>query len=320
MDKSLFGMEKALQSALYRGVNFLQQSQLPSGEFRTYLSNNSAMEGSCVYDSSPFATTIVLHGLQYVQEDAIRPYVESMQNNAYAFFLREMEPPGLWRYWTSQSGKLIAPDLDDTCCISFLLSKAGLGNVYFDNQQIIKNNRSRNGLFLTWFQDYVEKNDIDSVVNANVLLYLGFCPETEDLCHQLVQIIMHDLEEQTYWYYLDNIALYYAISRAYREGVRLLAPAVERIIEKVRSCREFDNEIAAALMVSTLINLDYWDEVLFSEAAEYLLTMQNQAGFWRRIAYYVGPEPPIPHRAWFGSEELTTGLCIEAIARLRAGL
>jgi len=70
------------------------------------------------------------------------------------------------------------------------------------------------------------------------------------------------------------------------------------------------------LAISTLLNLGRsLDDARSLAALDLLLESQRSDGSWRRQAYYTGPEPPTPHSAWFGSEALTTCLCLEALAR-----
>lgn len=229
-----------LESALVKALQFLSTNQLSTGEFQTFISNDPLLQEKVWYDSSPFATSIVLYGLCYAQNvtnintpegEQLSGLAGRMRASGHSFLLSEMEHPGVWRYWTSQSGKRILPDLDDTCCISFLLREAGAGAILRANRSVIVQNKNHEGLFCTWITNH-PNNDIDSVVNANVLLYLGSCSETAELSEYLIQIVLQDKEEGTYWYYLDNLSLYYAISRAYWHGVTCLAPLRDRMLEK----------------------------------------------------------------------------------------
>jgi len=65
------------------------------------------------------------------------------------------------------------------------------------------------------------------------------------------------------------------------------------------------------LGICTLLDLG-WEEEGLEAFVQYVLNAQSSKGFWeRRILYYGGPKKLI---GW-GSEELTTAFCLEALAR-----
>ena len=135
-----------LTQTIGHGLGFLERSQLPHGEFRTWASSDEAMGDGCVFDSSPFVTSLVLHCLGY----ADGPQARGMLDRGLDFLQEEMEPPGLWRYWSTRNERhwLLPPDLDDTCCISSVLRQNG--RPVPANQAMILANRNEAGLFYTW--------------------------------------------------------------------------------------------------------------------------------------------------------------------------
>jgi len=62
------------------------------------------------------------------------------------------------------------------------------------------------------------------------------------------------------------------------------------------------------------LNLDAKPEGL-AKAIAYLVSTQREDGSWKRIPMYGGPPTPTT----FGSADLTTGICLEALARYAAG-
>lgn len=104
------------------------------------------------------------------------------------------------------------------------------------------------------------------------------------------------------------------LSRAYFNGVSSLSVSKAPIIDRVISLQEKDgslgDELHAALAVCTLLNFDYQSPEI-REAIEHILETQKESGSWVEVAMYLGPAP------YYGSEELTTALCAEAIARYR---
>lgn len=294
-----------LEHAISAGIDFLYQNQLPYGEFKTYACSDEEMTTDCYFDSSPFATTFVLYSTSFVDD----PRVKDMKGKAISFFLDEMDSRGLWKYWTSRNDRNINPDLDDTSCISHILLKNEIP--FKSNLDVILANRNNQGIFYTWVRDPHRENDIDCVVNANVLLYLGENEDTKKTCGYLNDIILYNQENSCSLYYPDRLSLYYMLSRTNFNGISCLNTSRDLIVERVISMQKddgsFGNELSTALAVNTLLNFDYHGPNVL-EAIEYILGTQAEDGSWPRAVFYLGP-------AYYGSEELTTAISIEALAR-----
>lgn len=295
-----------LERAISAGIDFLYQSQLPYGEFKTYACSDEEMTTDCYFDSSPFVTTFVLYSTSFVDD----PKVKDMTEKAISFFLDEMDSRGLWKYWTSRNDRNINPDLDVISCISYILVKNGIP--FESNLDVILANRDDQGMFYTWVRDPHRENDIDCVVNANVLLYLGENADIRETCQYLDKTVLDSQEGSCSPYYPDRLALYYMLSRAYFNGASCLHTSRDSIVERVISIQKddgsFGNELSTALAACTLLNFnDHGSSVL--EAIEYILSTQAKDGSWSRAVFYLNPV------SYYGSEELTTALCIEALAR-----
>jgi len=285
------------------------------------VAGDETMEDECELESSIFVTTFVLHALDVLGDSGLI----GMKRAAQEFLADEMNSSGLWTYWTSRSPKLIAPDLDGTACASFALRQIHPDIQAGRNIDIILGNRNSEGLFFSWVPSLISGyNDVDSVVNANVVLYLGERTETRAVCDYLNEIISRHRESGSYIYYLDDLALYYAVSRAYINGVRSLGAArdnvISRITTRVREDGSFGNELLTALAICSLSNYSCEDTDLLVSAVSHIIESQAHDGSWPRRAFYRGapPRPYMSSLGWHGSEELTTALCIEALARYRA--
>ncbi len=308
-----------LTSCIAKAANFLDGNQLYNGEFRSYLANNEAMDGRCaLVDSCTFVTSCILYSLSFLND----PGLAAMKRTAFKFLTEEMRPPGIWKYFSSSYPTQIDADLDDTACASFLLRDLHPDIKRGRNLDIILGNTNEDGLFFTWLRQKDDRNDVDSVVNANVLLYLGDREETRVVSDYLNTIIADHREAESYYYYLDDFALYYAMTRAYFNGVISLEPSkdciISRIVGRQRRDGSFGSELLTALAISGLLNYSWTDWVLLGCGVESLMDTQRSDGSWSRRAYYAGPPPPGPCAAWFGSEELTTGFCLEALVRFQA--
>jgi hypothetical protein len=234
-----------------------------------------------------------------------------MTNRAISFLTEEMSGPGLFQYYTSKNTNSIGFDLDDTACASVALEQSNPLVAGGRNVEHFLENRNEAGLFYTWVGDAVPENDVDSVVNANVVLYLGDRDETRSACRYLIETIEDDHESASYYYYLDDMTLYYAVSRAYAHGASLLGGARAAIIEKVlqRSNDDgsFGDELITACAVCSLANFEYDGVARLRNAARYLEERQSANGSWPRVAMFCQPG------RYYGSEELTTALCLEAL-------
>jgi hypothetical protein len=291
------------------GLRFLQNHQLPYGEFRTYASPSIKMRVTS-FDSSVFVTTFVLYSIARIDS----PRVKAMSKKAISFLAEEMRGPGLFQYYTSKNTNSIGYDLDDTACASVALQQSRLPVVGGRNIEHILENRNEADLFYTWVGGAAVENDVDSVVNANVMFYLGDRDETRSAGRYLIDTIERSREGNSYHHYLDDMTLYYAVSRAYAHGAPSLGGAREAIIEKIlqrsKDDGSFGDELATACAVCTLANFEYGGVMRLGEAARYLEANQSANGSWRRIAMYLQPG------RYYGSEELTTALCLEALTHV----
>jgi hypothetical protein len=300
-----------LTAAVERGVEYLAAVQLPGGEFPSFARSGPSVDAPGTLDPSPFVTTFVLYALALADSPAARPLME----RGTRFLLDVQDEGGLWRYWPPNGPRRIDADLDDTCCASFVLRWLGTPGFAPPNEAAILANRSPAGLFRTWVRRPELKNDLDSVVNANVLLYLGERPETIAARDLLVQAINRGIEESTYYYYLDPLALYYMVSRAYVHGVRGLEGCREAVLRKTLPRRTGEGTLASALALCTLCNFGLSGSPEVLEGARALAGAQLPDGSWGDHLFYAGPEPPSPHTFWWSSPALTAALCIEALSK-----
>lgn len=303
---------QAFLESIESGVNFLSSHQLPYGEFKVYACPYREMDKDCYFDSSVFATAQIVYCLNFIHN----PAVEEMIKKSLSFLSEELSGYGLFQYYSSRNSRNLAFDLDDTSCASFSLRNDHPFIQLRYNISYIINNRNKDGLFYTWLGIPEDKNDVDSIVNANVICYLGLCQETEDSIAWLTDTILKGKEKESYHFYLDNLFLYYAISRAYFNGVTLLyntrKTIIERVLERQSIDGSFGDYLMTAIAMSTLQNFEYDNRYVLEKAGEYLISRQFEDGSWSRIALFVGPD------SFYGSEELTTALCLEALARLRS--
>jgi hypothetical protein len=333
-----------LNRSLLSAIAYLSASQLTDGEFQTQFCVQKRTDGDGppveepVFDSSPFVTSLVLYSLQFASH--LHPDVAGMIRRGCVFLESEMEPGGLWRYWSRKNEKrvMIPPDLDDTACIAHALKSNGFSVP--DNAGLFYDSRDAKGAFYTWLYkpnsrrkwrlwlqtkgrafshqnkiwQVTSKDDVCAVVNANVVLYLGETPETGPAIQYLREVVLAASEDKNIVFYAHKLSLYYMLSRAVFSGVSSLAgikrPLLERVGALQRPDGSFGDELLTGMGICSLLNLGAVQPEL-EGAVDFLLKTQRQDGSWRRIPAYGGP--PVP--TTFGSADLTTGICLEALAR-----
>ncbi len=295
--------KKELSHSISNAVDFLYESQLKYGEFETYACRRKDMI-ECHFDSSPFVTTFVLYSTRNIPTNK----VTIMREKAVNFLLSEQESGGVWRFITSRSPRNITPDLDDISTVSYALKSNGVS--FENNIELIKNNKDSKGRFFTWLNKKPRNNNVDCVVNANVLLYLG--DSYPKVCDYLNSAIKK--RKNCSAFYPDKLTFYYMVSRAAANNVTCLNRNKEVIINRILSRRNkngsFGNSLQTALAVNTLINYGYQGEEI-SDAIGHLITNQNVNGSWPRETFFLGA------RSYYGSKELTTALCVEALTKYK---
>jgi hypothetical protein len=310
---------QSIQNAIKSGLGFLAENQISTGEFPSFMALDPEMKVMCVPESSIFPTALILHSLEFVSISS-----HEMVTKACQFLVDEMTPPGLWRYWTERPGgddvtRQIALDLDVTCCAALVLRRLRPEVSISGNIGIILGNMDEKGLFFTWIKDRKAGNDVDSVVNANVLCYLGERPGTQRVIDYLNEIVQINREADSYFYYLDDLALYYMMSRAFFHGVSSLKASRQlvgaRVLKRLAEARIHEDPLLASLAFCTLLNYSFRPDHILQQALNSLMCTQQSDGGWPLTAFYAGPEFPVSHSVWFGSRALTTGFCLEALAR-----
>lgn len=295
-------MSSGIDAAIGRAIAFLESRQLPSGEIPVYASNTR--------DSSIFATATVAHALSFA------PGAASIRRRALDFLERERDGLGLWKHWSRDHPRHaeIPPDLDDTSCASAVLLRSGRPDP--QNRKVLLANRNRHGLFFTWkiggaqlrhplglymfFKRTAAKPfDVDAVVNANVLFYLGAIPETKPVVEHLLTVLREDGEAACDKWYDNRFVIWYFFSRALHE----IATEARELIERKIAATTPSNALESALGACSL---RYWNKPFDVDC---LLRAQLDSGGW--------PAAPVYHGGpmQWQSEELTTGFCIEALSR-----
>jgi hypothetical protein len=289
-----------------------------SGEIAVHRGSDPGL-GRPQRDPSVFGSALAVIALGWSHHPVLRPLVA----RAGRYIAGQRRRDGTWPYWPAPVEWI--SDADDTACCSLALLQSGCAEPaeVRGNVAIFEEHRDASGLFQTWFHvgaNHDGANDVDSVVNANVLCYLGARPSTMEAAEYLVDLVLTGRECGSYRYYVDSAALHCAMARAMDAVPRLRR--CERVL--IGKLRERVAAPAGALLpiAQSLTALALRGVALVPECAsslDWLLAAQMTHGSWPEEACYAGPEPGRRLSAWYGSAELSTVLCLEALLRAMAG-
>jgi hypothetical protein len=177
--------------------------------------------------------------------------------------------------------------------------------------------RDSRGRFFTWLREPGAPNDIDAVVNANVLWWLGDHDETEGASRFVRAVLRDDDGVDAYPYYENILALCFAAARAWSCGARSLEGARGDIIARIAERQRDDGSLGNVWDTATsLAALKYLGEARREPAQRtraWLMARQSEDGSWPRGAAWNGPEWPLARSLWWGSEALTTGVIVGGI-------
>jgi hypothetical protein len=331
-----------------RALDFLAARQRPSGQFGVLMGRDlSDPDAERTDDSTPFATALIVHSLGFSES----PLAREMTDRALRFLRSEMEPGGVWRYWTAEHEhhRTIPPDLDDTVCAAQVLRHHGVPIP--DHRDLLLANRDRRGLFYTWItprwrppprhlgfwrvalQRYrtplraamfwrvneCARGDVDGVVNANVLFHLGESADTAPVVAYLIDVIRRGDEGRCDKWHLNPFTFHYMVARCHAAGVSGLDDVRELAVEHIAAAVNSDGSIGTSVLDTALAAcaLRSWGagDALIARASDHLRAAQRADGSWPVVAmYWGGPER---YYGW-GSQELTTGYCLEALSRCPA--
>jgi len=338
---SLAMSDARCEPAIHRGLEFLQRRQLPSGEFETLAGPDPDFVNHSQPDPILFTTVHIAISLLEVRHDA----AAAMVSRAADFLRSEMLPGGLWRFWTAShpGSPGIPPDTDDTACIAYLLHQVGIP--FPDNRASLLGNRSPQGTFYTWilprprhllhpgawhlfrrsakakesvaifFRSGQEPPDplgVEAVVNANALLYLGDGPQTARISRWLADVVRHGRAATSDRYYQSEYALFHALARCMEHGVVSLRDLSAVMVRRIEASEPASLPALECGLAACALSILAPASPSLPAFIECLLAAQKSAGCWpARVFYYGGFKR---YRAW-GSAELTTGFCLEALAR-----
>ena len=308
--------QNSLRDAIICGLEYLEAEIDESGAWPSWVYGNLELKGESKLERVPFVTGLGSISLKECPGDQST----RIRERARSFLLSKMEYPGVWRYWD-----WLPPDLDDTSVCSHVVGSHAwfiLGRTL----PTVFRKRDEVGRFLTWVvkgDDSADWDDVDSVVNANVVVWLQEHPQTEGAQRWLKSLIDEEREIGSSWYYPNPMDLYAAMSRLgpYPRGVgdalRGLGPVLaERIMSSRDHGGHFGDAQRTAQALSALDRLDSWPGLVdVDRAVQQLLASQRTDGSWESGLVWQGPPPPNSPSVGFASSALITAYCVESLSR-----
>lgn len=319
-------------------VEFILSQQNTDGSFSTYELYpvvHPDKDWSRLPDNSPFITANVMYSLLQANSEMTTASLK----RAAKYLWQQRERDAYWRFWPARSAQHHIPtDIDDTCVVSFVLTKLGYN---IDNRNVLMSNKNKDGYFETWLTpklsnlvtqpvltmqfakdcffslptrmaQFLTFHDAEPAVAANALLYLG--EEGNEACVESInnQIFQNSMRLQ---YYYDELMVYYHVSRAYANGVKTLGHVRKVITERITNRFETitgNNNILLQLMAANVL-LDFKTNVELAERL--VLGVANDSNYpnqWKCLAYFSSEN----RNFMAGAPEFTAALYIEAASKL----
>ncbi len=313
------------EDAIERAVQYVCRAQAVDGIFPGMRSADPAfVEWSPSHEH--YTTLVIVCALRGVRH----PALGRVRRLAAQTLLREMTPPGLWRFNSAEvyaNARYPWPlDVDDTALGSMAFRKHRLDLWLGRNAARLLRAQDANGLFVTWLEDSAYRNPVCAVVNANAVWYLGERPETAAAIRWLCRVAEDRTEQENMTYYHEPMHFAYAVSRAAAEGVATLrtvgAALVQRVEESAPAGEWTGSELGAAQALCTLVRSGFGTHRLVPALASRLIGGQSADGSWSaapawsaRLSDAVRGIPDQPRLHW-GSPATTTAVALEALALL----
>ena len=327
--------------AVRAGISFLSRNQLSSGEFKTLVGSDPDLKRDAKHDPSIFTTVNVATSLLELNDDEARRIVL----RAADFLASEMLPGGLWRFWTkAHPGSLgMPPDVDDTVCVSSFLSR--LGRTFPQNRKILLANRCRDGRFLTWITPKArhllfaegraflaanqatkrarkvyfesgpqppERGNIDCVVNMNAVTYFADSPKVAGAAAWITDILQSGRATTEDRWYQSEAALLYAVAGGCEKGLKSFRRIQSLIAGKAEELQPLCHSALDAALMACALHVVAPSSPRLAQSIDTILAAQSEDGGWPAKVYYYDS---YKRALCWGSRELSSGFCLEALAR-----
>lgn len=330
-------------TAASHALSWLAERQQPDGHFvalRTDIDASGATHR--VYpDGTPFLTARIIISL----DGLATPLAAGIRQRAAPYLSAQPRPWGACHYWERghHLHQFIPADVDDTASVAEALQSLGLDTG--DAARLVRRNTDERGLVYTWIvprwpprwcsttaltllhdlslarlfvfwrRSEARRNDIDAVVNAQVATFLGPEATPPAVAEFLIGLAQSRAEDEADKWYHGRCAFYCAASRAFSAGHLQLASLAQPARERLEAIADASGQIGGDVLQTAqalvaLVRFGHSGDPIAGRAADYLILSQHRDGGWDHAPYFWGG--PL-RRVYWGSRELTTAICIEAL-------
>ncbi len=305
-------LQAAMAKSVERGVAYLEATVGADGAWPGRRYGNLELAGAGVEEQPPFIAALGVLALAEV------PGADRILSCTRLGLAARLEYPGVWRYW-----RTLPADNDDTAVCSLAVGAHPLILLGRNIERMIAT-RDDGGRFPTWLvpRDAASwfRNDVDAVVNANVLAYLGDRPETRGAQYWVEELIERGDPGAALVHYADELDLYAAAARASDLGRPVLARVAPLLAERIKrrlggllAARRAGNELRTAQALAALAVLGAnVDPQEARRALARLVDAQRADGGWVECLVWKDERAP-GQPVGFGSEALTAAVCIAAL-------
>lgn len=304
---------------------------MASGEFNVWTCADQALT-ACQADNEPLATGIILRAVARV------PQAATLCARAAHFLEQAKDPDGLYRYYQRghplydkqpalledtvvnltalEAAGRKAPDLSGP--LLAYQTEAGPFHLYAipleELRQLQADPQRAAQRMDPAFARFIAA--VEPVANAEIQAYLArHGRSSASLCAYLLDVVERGVEPGRYSvFYPSPYAYLAAFSEAYADGAQCLAPRVPavkaRLVQAQHADGSWGSVVETAWAGVALLRLGHRGGAT-AHAAAWLARQQRADGSWPREAYWSVAQPP----RWYGSEEVTTGIVLDFLAR-----
>ncbi|MBV8782132.1 MAG: hypothetical protein JO353_12115 [Phycisphaerae bacterium] len=308
-----------------KAIAYLAHLQAADGLFPIYCSFDAAMKTGQPEHASVFGTAVVAHALLDI------PTAGEMVKRAGLFLRNEEHPGGVWKYWIKADPRStpIPPDVDDTSFASVVLRR--LGHSVSDAENHVLGQLDDRGRFRTWIlrgdgidpitsnhaRDFwhfspSEPTDVDAVVNANVIHFLGQRPETAGAIRWLAEHEnMMGIPDK---WYLDGPTRCWGFGRVAHllgDGSKFIQNMRNYLLKEIPASGAGRPAMFWAMLGGAALDL-HLEKRLVDRCARRVTSMQRWNGSWRRAAFYYGGAT---RELVWGGESISTAICAGLLNR-----
>lgn len=292
-------------------LRFLGERQLETGEIVVLRGRDPKLSDG-IHPRIVFGTAMVS---RILQEARLGPAADRIVAAANRFLIAEREESGVWRYFGK--GSLIPADVDDTAYCLMALGPAADGRVIED---VLLRNVDEAGRMRTWLTEpgaaRVHRAVIDAAVNANVLTLLrSRGVEASGLAQFLKAHLAGPESLKGSWYYPSPFFFLQAIAGS---AAWLSPESPGCVVARVRELLQRDpgTDVLNLAMAATALARCGGEPAELAGLRRRIREAQWEDGGWEAVGLFVGVEDCV---YWYGSRELTTAFCLEAILPEHAG-